>query len=135
MTNPNPVTVTGASSTPPSSSSHNARVPQGLHPICKQMRDLRKAAGLSLTQAQHVVGVPDIVLGSYERGDRQPPLAKAVAILNGYGYTLAAIPKDFDAVRLPTDMATELRRIADQIETEKKSHDVSRLPLPTAHLS
>jgi transcriptional regulator with XRE-family HTH domain len=94
-----------------------------VHPICKQMRDLRQAAGLSLHQAEQVVGVPDIVLGSYERGDRQPPLAKAEQILSGYGYTLAAIPKDFAAVRLPSDMAAELRAIANQLDKEKKNDD------------
>jgi transcriptional regulator with XRE-family HTH domain len=133
MTNQNPEPVTGVNSTPPSSSSHNARNPSS-HPICKQMRDLRRAAGLSLTEAQRLVGVPDIVLGSYERGDRQPPLTKVEAILNAYGYTLAAVPKDFDAVRLPTDMATELRRIADQIDKEKPN-DVPDVSSATASFS
>lgn len=97
---------------------------QFVHPICKQMRDLRVAAGLSLAQAKEVVGLSDIVLGSYERGDRQPPLVKAESILNGYGYTLAAVPKDFDAVRLPSDMAQDLRAIAAQLEKVKKARDV-----------
>lgn len=91
-----------------------------LHHICKQMRDLRRAAGLTLPEAAGVVGLPAIVLGSYERGDRQPPLEKAEQVLNGYGYTIAAIPKDEDAVRLPADMATELRAIAKQLETGKR---------------
>lgn len=91
-----------------------------LHPICKQMRDLRRAAGLSLTDAEPVTGVPAIVLGSYERGDRQPPLAKIEQILSSYGYTLTAVPTGFDAIRLPGDMAGELRRIADAIERKPK---------------
>lgn len=90
-----------------------------LHPVCKQLRDLRLAAHLSLTDAEALVGVPAIVMGSYERGDRQPPLSKLDAILRGYGYRLVAVPVDFDAVRLPSDMANELRAIADQIEKDK----------------
>lgn len=90
------------------------------HNICQQMRDLRIAAGLSLREAEEVVGAPAIVLGSYERGDRQPPLIKAETILNGYGYTLVAVPKDFDAVRLPADMAQELRAIANQLDGRKR---------------
>lgn len=92
-----------------------------VHPVCKQMKELRLAARMSLAEAQDLCGVPDIVVGSYERGDRQPPLVKVEAILNGYGYTLAAVPKDFDAIRLPSDMATELRFIAAQIERILKS--------------
>lgn len=135
MTNLNPQSVTGENSTPSRSSRHDSRYPVALHAVCKQLRDLRKAAGLSLSQASRRVGVPDIVLGSYERGDRQPPLTKIESILNGYGYTLAAVPKDFDAVRLPADMAQELRRIADQIDKEMNRNDVSRVPRSTASFS
>lgn len=99
-----------------------------VHPACRQMRDLRIAAGLSLAQARDIIGMSDVALGSYERGDRQPPLHRAETILNGYGYTLVAVPKDFDAVRLRSDMAQELRAIANQLDKEKKSVDVSKLP-------
>lgn len=92
------------------------RLKVGPHHICKQMRDLRRAGGMSLVAAADVTGVPDIVLGSYERGDRQPSLFKVEQILNAYGYTLAAVPKDFDAIRLPSDIAGELRAIADIFE-------------------
>jgi transcriptional regulator with XRE-family HTH domain len=88
------------------------------------MRDLRFAAHLSLTEAEDAIGVSGIVIGSYERGDRQPPLAKIDTILKGYGYRLVAVPVDFDAVRLPSDMAAELRAIADQIEKEKLADQV-----------
>jgi transcriptional regulator with XRE-family HTH domain len=94
------------------------------HPICKQIRDLRTAARLSLTEAEALTGISAVVLGSYERGDRIPPLTKIEKILGSYGYRLAAVPVDFDAVRLPSDMATELRAIATQIEKEKQRHDV-----------
>lgn len=98
-----------------------------LHPICKQLRDLRLAAGLSLKEAEAITGVPDIVLGSYERGDRQPPLAKIEKIFKGYGYTVVAVPIDFSAIRLPADMANELRAIATQLEKEKLTDDVPAL--------
>lgn len=86
------------------------------HPICKQMRDLRRAARLSLTQAERAFGVAAVVIGSYERGDRNPPLAKLEEILNFYGYTVAAVPKEFDAIRLTGDIVRELRSIANQLE-------------------
>ncbi len=86
-----------------------------VHPVCKQLRDLRTQSGYSLLQAQSVIGVNAIVMGSYERGDRQPTLNKAEDLLNFYGYTLVAVRKDFDAVRLPSDMSAELHAIADQI--------------------
>lgn len=99
-----------------------------VHPICKQIRDLRMAARMSLTEAEKILGISGIVLGSYERGDRTPPLTKVDEILKGYGYRLAAVPVDFDAVRLPSDMASELRAIADQIEKGKHFNDVQQLP-------
>lgn len=98
-----------------------------VHPVYKQMRDLRKAAHLSLTEAQQHTNVPAIVLGSYERGDRQATINKIESILNGYGYTLVAIPKDFQAIRLPSDIAKELRAIADQLDEEKRTNDVPGL--------
>lgn len=104
------------------------------HPICKQIRELRRAAGLSLTEAANRTGVPAIVLGSYERGDRKPPLTKVDEILAGYGYVLAAVPNGFDAVRLRADMASELRAIASQLEKEGKNSDVLEMSRPTARL-
>lgn len=95
-------------------------MPRKIHPVCQQMLDLRLAARLSLAEAEYVIGLPAIVMGSYERGDRMPPLSKVDPILRGYGYRLTAVPVDFDATRLPADMANELRAIADQIEKEKK---------------
>ncbi len=95
-----------------------------LHPACQAMRDLRQASGLSLGQAQNRSGISGIVLGSYERGDRTPPLTKAEEILNCYGYTLTAVPMHANAVRLPVDMAAELRAIADQIDRARASNVV-----------
>lgn len=101
-------------------------VPKTLHPVCLSMRDLRKAAGMSLQEAGRRLGIGAIVLGSYERGDRNPPLTKAEGVLNAYGYTLAAVPNHINAVRLPTDMIAELRAIADQLEARNAVSAVPR---------
>lgn len=100
-------------------------VAKKIHPVCLKLRELRHAAGVSLTQVEGHFGVNSVLLGSYERGDRNPPLSKIEEILNVYGYTLIAVPVNADAVRLPTDMATELRIIADQVE---KKNALSQLP-------
>lgn len=94
-----------------------------MHPVCKQLRDLRKAARLSLPAFEDRFGIPGMVLGAYERGDRNPPLLKLEQILNCYGYTLVAIPKDFDAVRLTGNIVQELRMIAYQLEVQQKGEN------------
>lgn len=94
------------------------RAPRDPHPVCNQLRELRRAAKLSLPQAGARSGISPLVIGSYERGDRNPPLARLEALLNCYGYTLVAIPKDFDAVRLPGSLVRELRLIATQLERQ-----------------
>lgn len=107
-------------------------VPKSSHPVCKTLRELRKAAGLSLKDIETELGVNGIVLGSYERGDRNPPLSKIEMILNLYGYTLVAVPQVPSAVRRPKDMATELRIIADQLEGKNA---LSQLPRSAAHVA
>lgn len=86
------------------------------HPVCRTLRELRRATGLSLSQVQDRMGINAIVLGSYERGDRTPPLSKIEEVLNAFGYTLRAVPQTASAVRIPGDMADELRLIADQLD-------------------
>jgi transcriptional regulator with XRE-family HTH domain len=85
-----------------------------MHEICTTMRELRKAAGMSLQDAENVMGISAVALGSYERGERNPPLAKIEQILNTFGHRLAAVPMSDDALRLPADMAKQLRAMADQ---------------------
>lgn len=99
-----------------------------VHPVCKAMRDLRQASGLSLTSAERRFGISGIVLGSYERGDRNPPLSKIEQILNVYGYTLVAVPKDDLAIRLPENIAAELRLIADHLERNNALPEVQEPP-------
>jgi len=98
------------------------------HPVCKKMRDIRRAAGISLMDVEQRFGVSSVLLGSYERGDRNPPLSKIEEILNSYGYTLDAVPVDEKAVRLPENMAAELRIIADQLEGINAVPQVSVTP-------
>lgn len=112
--------MTGVSNSPPIYAKTRKRDP---HPVCKQLRDLRNAAHLSLDQAARRYNVASVVLGSYERGDRNPPLRRLEEILNAYGYTLVAIPKDYDAVRLVGNMARELRQIADALEAQQRRDD------------
>lgn len=94
--------------------------PREPHPVCKQLRAIRRSANLSLPEAEQKCGVPGIVLGSWERGDRNPPLHKLEDALNSYGYTLVAVPKDFDAVRLSSSIVNDLREIANQLEKKEK---------------
>lgn len=86
------------------------------HRICVLLRQLRAAAGLSLAQIEERHGLPAVVVGAYERGDRIPPLHKLDKLLACYGYRLEAIPVDERATRLPEDMVSSLRAIADQLE-------------------
>ncbi len=94
------------------------------HPLCVMVRNLRKAAGLSLAQFEARTGIPAVVVGAYERGDRVPPLSKLDAVLRSFGYRLAAIPIDAEAVRLPEDIVAELRAIADQLEARDSLPEV-----------
>ncbi len=86
------------------------------HVLCQQIRDLRRAAKLSLAQFEARSGIPAVVVGAYERGDRTPPLSKLDAIFGVFGYRLTAIPVDANATRLSSDMVADLRAIADQLE-------------------
>lgn len=105
------------------------------HPLCAFLRELRIEAKLSLSEVESRFGISAIVLGSYERGDREPPLRKIEAALKMYGYRLIAVPisGEVPAVRLSGDMAAELRAIADQLEnTSHAMQDVSELIAPAA---
>lgn len=96
------------------------------HPICDLLRQLRKASGLSLAKIEEKYGISGVVLASYERGDREPPMRKIDSALNIFGYRLAAVPISEDRVRVPADLAATLRSIADQLE--RTQHDLPELP-------
>lgn len=93
------------------------------HPLCGLLRELRQARRLSLTAFHNRTGIPAVVLGAYERGDRLPPLPKLDAILSFYGYELRAVPVGADAVQRTDDMVTQLRSIANQLESTAQMDD------------
>jgi transcriptional regulator with XRE-family HTH domain len=93
-------------------------VEKDIHPLCRLLRQLRQQARLSLSQIEIRTGMPAVVLGAYERGDREPPMRKLDAALGLYGYRLTAVPIGEDAVQLPKDMVVSLRTIAAQLEAQ-----------------
>lgn len=96
------------------------------HPITALFRELRQAAGLSLTDWEQLTHIPAVVMGSYERGDRQPTLGQTDNILRRFGHELAAVPVgalivppgDAGAQWVLTgeQMVSMLRHIAAQVE-------------------
>jgi transcriptional regulator with XRE-family HTH domain len=83
-------------------------------PIRLRLRELRNARGLSLTGASARSGIPAVVIGSYERGDRTPTAGRLQKLLAIYGYALAVVAAG-ESVH-PT-YADELRALADRIES------------------
>lgn len=95
------------------------------HALCTLARQLRKTAGLSLNRVEERYGIPAVVIGAYERGDREPPLRKLESILAIYGYQITAVPIGSEAVRLTGDMVSDLRAIADQLESTNGVSELS----------
>lgn len=60
-------------------------------PIAEQMRAVRVDRGLSLPGAEALTGVKAVVIGSWERGDRQPSLAKLRQWVEAFGLELAVV--------------------------------------------
>lgn len=103
-----------------------SRVKKEPHPLCVLLRRLRQASGVSLQRMEQLHGLKAVVLGAYERGDREPPIRKLDEALRLYGYQLAAIPIDADdPVQLSGDYVADLRRIADHLEQRDAMHKVS----------
>lgn len=90
--------------------------PNQPHPLCRLLRELRRASGMSLDVIGRKNNISPVVLGAYERGDRTPPLNKLEYALSIYGYTLQAVPIGTQHTRLTGDVVADLRAIADQIE-------------------
>lgn len=93
-----------------------AKSEPAVHPLCAQIRNLRQAAGMSLSTFETRTGIPAVVVGAYERGDRTPPLSKLEIIYRYFGYQITAVPIGAGAVRMSGDMIADLRAIADQLE-------------------
>lgn len=96
------------------------------HRLCAYLRELRKTAGLSLSDMQERHGVNAIRVGSYERGDRVPPLPQIDSLFHIFGYELGAVPLNSHALRRTVDAVSDLRAIADQWEALHL--DVSSMP-------
>ncbi len=93
------------------------------HPLCAMIRELRKAKKMSLARFEELTGIPSVVIGSYERGDRIPGIAKLDRIFAAFGYRLVAVPAGADHTWLPTDMVRTLRAFANQIESLEAAED------------
>lgn len=97
----------------------DTRERRDLHPVVQKLRDLRRASGLSLATIERDHNIRSVVVGAYERGDREPPLKKIDAMLSIYGYRLSIEPiEGIPVVRSHAEMAEQLRRFADQLATE-----------------
>lgn len=96
-----------------------------MHPVVAQLRELRKAAGLSLQQMERQHGIAAVVVGSYERGDRRPTVEAVQRLLDIYGHQLVAVPRartldGRPTVRTPQQICDVLRAIADQVDPEAR---------------
>lgn len=86
------------------------------HPVLGQLRELRKTRGESLRAAAKRIGVPDVVLGSYERGDRSPTVERLDVVLRaGYGMRLAVVPAGQRDEPTPDRIADDLVAAADHV--------------------
>jgi transcriptional regulator with XRE-family HTH domain len=66
-------------------------------PLCGELREIRRQLGLSLQVIEEKSDGrwKSVVVGSYERGDRQPAVRQARELLDFYGYRLAVLgPND-----------------------------------------
>lgn len=61
-------------------------------PIVVQMRAARESVALTLAALAARAGIPAVVIGSWERGDRQPSLKRLRRWLASLGYDLHALP-------------------------------------------
>lgn len=70
--------------------SQQQRLRADVDPICRQLRRIREGLGLSLARVEDLTDRRwrSVVIGSYERGDRQPTVRAVRELLNWYGYTL-----------------------------------------------
>jgi transcriptional regulator with XRE-family HTH domain len=64
----------------------------GAHPACRRLRTERTAAGLSLQQLADISGIAAVVIGSYERGDRNARLRDTDRLLAPFGLEVVVRP-------------------------------------------
>lgn len=63
------------------------------------MRGIRQSQGLSLEKAAEKYGIPAVVIGSYERADRNPNTPNLIAWLAAFGQRFAVLGPDDVVVR------------------------------------
>ena len=63
-------------------------------PVATQMRTIRQRLGWSLERAAEKTGVSTPALGSWERGERHPPVGQIMQVLAVYGHSLAVVGPD-----------------------------------------
>lgn len=86
-------------------------------PIADKLRELRTATGLSLEGIEDKSGgqFKDVVVGSWERGDRQPTIGKLRALLNWYGYDLAVVRKDAPSGEVLAEVTARLTEALEML--------------------
>jgi len=67
-----------------------------------RMRAAREAIGETLLTADARTGIPSVVLGSYERGDRNPSLHRAAEWVAAFGHRLVVLSPDERVVSTKT---------------------------------
>lgn len=82
-------------------------------PLRPRLRELRTLHRLSLEGAARKSGMPAVVIGSYERGNRRPTPDALRKLLAIYGYELAFVPV---GTVVQPGVAEALRTLADQVE-------------------
>lgn len=71
-----------------------------IDPIAAQMREARLRRGWSLPAAGVKTGLGHMTIGSYERGDRKPPLQKLRQWVEGFGLRLLVVGAADDPSRV-----------------------------------
>lgn len=56
--------------------------------FAKSLREIRKAAGLTLVQLGEIIGMPNQTLSAYERNIRIPSISQALNITAYFGFTI-----------------------------------------------
>ena len=56
--------------------------------FAKSLREIRKAAGLTLVQLGEIIGMPNQTLSAYERNIRVPSITQALNITAYFGFTI-----------------------------------------------
>ncbi len=61
----------------------------GSAPIAGSLRQVRQAAGLSISELASAAGTSRAAVYAYENGDRDPTISTAIRLLRGCGATLS----------------------------------------------